>query len=205
MKLKMWPELYPEDILAHRELYRYYADVSNEISLAISEVKTILNIDPSLLSYLQVLGDFYQQMVDSLHYYNHYAEHFPHNSESYLTIGRLYESKGKFKQAQEFYEKHPNLDPSSVDTMIRMGICYKYLKKYDKAINIREQALKIMPVSAESMYELALVYEEAGDKEKAVDYLMQALNIWKDADSEFIPAQKAQKKTGRTKTGLIIK
>ena len=57
-----------------------------------------------------------------------------------------------------------------------------------------ENALKIIPVNAKGIYELALVYLESGDKLKAVEYLNKALEIWKNADSNFIPAQKAREK-----------
>ena len=379
---KMWSDLYPEDIVAHSQLYSFYHSTSNEIDLAILEVERILEIDPAQYKYLLVLGDLYKETGkydEAIRYYEYYAKIFPKTAKSFSKIGRVYERMGKFDEAKNYYEKAMLLDPgdiyiindlgdiekksgnfieaekqykealgesqtsiqrsavyqhledlfelqgqisktincselrlkerkkhvdplnliinemftltkyidigkediafskiksvkleppfdtvisfprlllylnledienaekelkngekfinafgnrslqtflvyargriyelknnyktaiefyhkylknkpASTGAMVRIGICYKELEEYDKAVQSIENALKIMPVSPKSFYELALVYVESGDKVKAIEYLNKALDIWKNADLDFIPAQKAGKK-----------
>ena len=45
-----------------------------------------------------------------------------------------------------------------------------------------------------SNYGLALLYHDWGKKEKALEHLNITLDVWKDADPEYIPAQKAREK-----------
>jgi tetratricopeptide (TPR) repeat protein len=380
--VKMWTDLYPEDIEGHKKLCSFYLNNANQIDMAISEVEKILEIDPSQYNYLQVLGNMYKKTGNyeqALKYYEQYSKHFPENVESFISFGSIYETIGDFTKALNYYEKallfdpdnsdilihladiekktgnflkaeekynkalkncqtsrqrsevfealenlfllqgqvqkaiqvselkaeerkkywdplsfmineianlekfvdigkeqialnlirntkiEPPLDklipfcylmlyveledaeniekeipkaeelfrsfgisdvqnyyiyakgklkelrndynsalefyhnylhyrPASTGIMVRIGVCYKKLKKYDDAIQSIKNSLKILPVNAKAIYELALVFAESGDKKRAVEYLNQALDIWKNADPEFIPAQKARKK-----------
>ena len=75
--------------------------------------------------------------------------------------------------------------------MIKHLRCLKKLRKAEEYLLI---ALKDSPYDPENNYELALLYFDMGDTQKAIEYLKVANDIWKDADPEYKPAQKAKEK-----------
>ncbi|MCD4696223.1 MAG: hypothetical protein K8S16_08260, partial [Bacteroidales bacterium] len=75
-----------------------------------------------------------------------------------------------------------------------IGRCYRKLNKFKKAEEYLTIALKDSPYNPINNYEAAMLYIDKGDKQKALEYLKVANDIWKDADPEYKPAQKAKEK-----------
>ena len=131
--LKMWADLYPEDILAHTTLYDYYRNTSNEIPKAIAEIERILEIDPSRYKSFLTLGDLYRKRGnwdEALKYYNLYIEHFPNNTISYQRIGSIYENIGDFDQAKEYCDKALLIDPTDIYIHLSLGNIEKRLNNF---------------------------------------------------------------------------
>ncbi|PCH69107.1 MAG: hypothetical protein COC01_02125, partial [Bacteroidetes bacterium] len=94
--LKMWSDLYPDNISPHVDLVRYYHD-KDQLEKVISENKRILELDPEQYNCIREIGNIYKRKGDyetALKYYEQYAEIFPDEYESFTTIGDLYKTIG---------------------------------------------------------------------------------------------------------------
>ncbi|NOX48018.1 MAG: hypothetical protein GXO89_13675 [Chlorobi bacterium] len=121
--LKMWAELYPEDVDAHTMLAQRY-QIANRLPEAIAECKTILRMDPERYNYISVIGDLYETMGkpdSALYYYEQYAEKFPKEYKSYVHIGNHYKKTADFANAKKYYEKALLLEPSNVAIAIKLA------------------------------------------------------------------------------------
>jgi len=108
--------------------------------------------------------------------------------------GKLFEIDGKFEQAILMYNKELELKPTKVKINRYIGICCRKLKKYKEALEYFQKIVTILPFDPETHYELALLYDDLGKRDKALEHLNISLEVWKDADPEYIPAQKAREK-----------
>jgi len=64
----------------------------------------------------------------------------------------------------------------------------------EKAKALALEQLTTSPFAAEVYYELACADQALGNTTEAIKSLNKVLEIWKDADDNFIPAQKAKAK-----------
>lgn len=120
--VKMWSELYPNDISAHELLAERYL-MANKIDASIHQYKIIANIAPEEYQYIQTLGDLYERAGkydSSLYYYNIYADKYPNEFLSYKNLGDTYLKSGKFKEAEENYEKSLLIDQGNTKAIARL-------------------------------------------------------------------------------------
>jgi class 3 adenylate cyclase/tetratricopeptide (TPR) repeat protein len=104
--VKMWVELYPDDIIAHSMLAQRYA-LRNMFREAIKEYKEILRLDPEQYNILMTLGEFYLYTGDldsSLIYYQKYADQFPQQAVSHINLGDYYREIADLEAAREHYK-----------------------------------------------------------------------------------------------------
>jgi len=106
----------------------------------------------------------------------------------------IYEIKGEYDKAITSYLQGLELRPTGISTNRAIGRCYRKLNKFKKAEEHLLIALKDSPFDPKNNYEIALLYLDKKDTQKALDYLKVANDIWKDADPEYKPAQKAKEK-----------
>ncbi|MCD4665081.1 MAG: tetratricopeptide repeat protein, partial [Bacteroidales bacterium] len=174
--LKMWVDLFPEDILAHKYLYSSYRHSTSEIDKAIGEIERILEIDPTQYDFIQVLGGLYKSIGEydnALEYYQLYAKHFPNVPKSFSSIGSLHETMGKFKEAREFYEKALLLDPGDSDIMVDIADIEEKLGNFIEAEQQYKNALSNCqtPQQLKNVYEsLGGLYYLQGQIKKAISY-----------------------------------
>ena len=105
--LKMWVELYPDDIVGHATLAERYG-VKNLFNEAIVEYKKLLALDPERFEILQTIAFYYMKLGEfdsSLVYYQNYADALPMQSQSYRNLGNYYQTMGDMEKARESYEK----------------------------------------------------------------------------------------------------
>lgn len=122
--VKMWVDLYPDDLLAHTTLAQRYA-VRNMYQEAIHEYKEILRLDPEQYQILITLGDYYLQSGNfdsSLVYYQKYAEKYPQQTESYRNLGDYYQLIGDMEQARENYEKALLVADASEEVTVKIDL-----------------------------------------------------------------------------------
>jgi len=82
--LRMWVELYPEDVQAHTTLANRLI-MSNDNAGAIAEYKTVLRLDPEQYDFLPAMGRLYQKSGkpdSAIYYFKLYADKFPKDYQS---------------------------------------------------------------------------------------------------------------------------
>ncbi len=115
--LKMWTELYPQDIEAHDELAGRYT-YKNMFAEAIKEYQTILRLDPEQTKYLRVIGEAFHYLGNpdsAIVYFNRYVKKQPEDYRGYKIIAEHYMFLGDFDKADAFLEKAMILEPMRVD------------------------------------------------------------------------------------------
>jgi class 3 adenylate cyclase/tetratricopeptide (TPR) repeat protein len=111
--------------------------------------------------------------------------------ELYLAQARIAELRKNYIAALEFYKKYLDVNPVGWDAQRSIAKCQRELGDLKKAKKSIEIALKHYPWDPKSNYEAALLYLELNDHQKAGEYLNKALEIWKNADANYEPYQKA--------------
>ena len=157
--IKMWAELYPDDILPHQTLAQRYA-MKNMIPEAIKENKKILELDPEQYQNLIVLGQLYLILGDfdsALICYERYARELPQEPQSYRNLGNYYEQLGDRELAKQNYEKALLLSDGSEKLRLKINLANVLLNSGDfvKAYDQYEDALSISRTARDS----AMVYE----------------------------------------------
>ena len=173
--VKMWVELYPDDIEAHASLAAIYKQ-RNQLDDAVSEYKQILELDPEQHLYLQTIGSIYEQkgeFEEALKYYEQYAEKFPNKYESFTKIGGLYKTMGDYEQAKTCYEKALLIEPEKISVLLTLADIETKVGNFEQALKQYQDALKIAntPQDRSSVYEAQTdYYELRGQIGKALEY-----------------------------------
>ena len=172
--IKMWVELYPEDIEGHKTLAQRHLN-SNNIEGAIAEYKTILRLDPEQYDYLPKIGKLYQELENqdsALRYFHLYAKEFPKDYKSYYNIGEYYEKIADFENAKKYYEKAYVLEPSNVNVSSKLakiefdqGNFESAFEGYNKVLGISKTAKD----SAEAFSYLSSYFQAKGQMVKSVE------------------------------------
>lgn len=152
--VKMWVDLYPDDMLAHTTLAQRYA-VRNMYQEAIHEYKEILRLDPEQYQILITLGDYYLQLGNfdsSLVYYKIYAEKYPQQAVSYRNLGDYYSLLGDMEQARENYEKALLVADASEEVTVKIDLANISMKTghFDIAHEEYLEALSISKTARDS-------------------------------------------------------
>jgi class 3 adenylate cyclase/tetratricopeptide (TPR) repeat protein len=104
--LKMWVDLYPEDLVAHATLANRY-EIRGMYPEAIKEYKELLRLEPDQNQFLLTVARLFMGLGSpdsALSYYQKYAEKLPQESTSYRKLGEFYYLTGDMNQAKENYE-----------------------------------------------------------------------------------------------------
>lgn len=174
--LKMWTEMYPEDISAHRRLADFY-ESENQLDKAISGYTRILEIAPEQYRYLHLIGDLFvkkQNYEMALKYFEQYADQFPNDPLSFTQLGEFYETQGKYERAKVNYEKALLLDSEEIATMINLADIERKTGNFDQAIDQSQTALeysKTPQQRSQAYHSLEEYYELRGQINKSIEYL----------------------------------
>lgn len=109
----------------------------------------------------------------------------------YYAKGRIAEIRKDFKTALENYNERSLRMPGEYDTYQWIARCQRELGNNKEALKSIEHALKQHPYDPENNYEASMIYLKMDDKQKAWEFLNKALEVWKDADANYLPYQKA--------------
>jgi tetratricopeptide (TPR) repeat protein len=150
--VKMWVELYPDDLAGHEMLASLYS-VRNMHNEAISEYKEIVRLDPGRYDVLSKLGNLY--MADgkndsALIYYQQYASMLPQEADSYIKLGNYYVMVGKFDLARENYENALAVADATEKEgiMISLGNVKRFSGEFEQAF---EQYMDVLSVAKNAM------------------------------------------------------
>ena len=108
--------------------------------------------------------------------------------------GLISEQEGDCPAAVASYRQAVSLEPGSLDFASALSRCERKLGELEAAEATLQGVLKVVPADAKARYELALVYEDMGRDADAIEQLEVAADIWKNADPDYRPAQRAQAK-----------
>jgi tetratricopeptide (TPR) repeat protein len=111
----------------------------------------------------------------------------------HFDLARIAEIRGQYDDAVENF--NICLESSTAnfeEEYTYLGRIYRKMDNFDEAGEAFNEALKMNPYYAPALYEKAILHWEQGDKEEAIVVLNKALDVWKDADPEYIRAQKAR-------------
>jgi class 3 adenylate cyclase/tetratricopeptide (TPR) repeat protein len=149
--VKMWIELYPNDLSAYMTLAERYL-VKDMIEEAIEVYKTVLYLDPGQYNMVRRIGGLYLQIDEfdsALVYYQKYADHLPQQAESYQLLGDYYMLAGEMDLAGENYERalllaNPNEKHSiMVDQALYMMHNGRMDEAYSALSNAMQSAINI--------------------------------------------------------------
>ncbi|MCK4312086.1 MAG: tetratricopeptide repeat protein, partial [Candidatus Cloacimonetes bacterium] len=178
--VKMWVELYPDDIMAH-SILAIYLKQRNQLNEAIEEYKCILELDPEQYNYLKEIGSLYEQkgeFEEALKYYKQYAEQFPEDYSSYTTIGDLYDTMGDYEQAKSYYDKAILWEPGKISVLINLADIEKNVGNFDEALVQYESILNLCKIPqdwVEVYSSLESFYETKGQIYKSIEYFQKEL------------------------------
>jgi len=152
--VKMWVELFPDDLMAHSTLAQRYS-LRNMYPEAIHEYKEILRIDPEQYVILSTLGDYYLQLGyfdSSLVYYLKYANELPQQADSYRNLGNYYAILGDMELARQNYEKALLMADATEEVPIQIDLGNILLNtgKFDLALEQYQKALENSNNAADS-------------------------------------------------------
>ncbi len=174
--VKMWVELFPDDIKAHYVLAARYV-MKNQLQEAIAEFNTILQLDPEQYDYLINIGNLYVKMAEydkALDYYKQYEKQFPKDYKSYRNIGYLFYKKGDYEQARSYYEKALLIETDQVSLLLKLIDIDMQLGNFTEALDQNLKALKKCKTSSDStkVYSsLESYYELAGQINESIKYM----------------------------------
>ena len=116
------------------------------------------------------------------------------------------DSKGKYEDAIEVYNKALDQKKDSVEARVALGKDYIILEKYDKAEEVLLEALSLDKESVEVYKALILLYSATNDSDKLQELEANAPNdtIRKLFDSTVVMAPKASVKGGKYKEDQTV-
>jgi tetratricopeptide (TPR) repeat protein len=106
------------------------------------------------------------------------------NKLAYVTLGRIYESKGNLDLAVINYLEAAAIDPKDAEILFRIGRSYYLMKDDGRANDFLLRAIKINQEIPFTYYYLGIIAKKKTDKQSAVDYLTTAVQY----DREFYGA-----------------
>ena len=116
------------------------------------------------------------------------------NGHAAYGTGLISEQEMDCPAAVASYRQAVSLEPGSLDYATALSRCQRKLGDLEAAEATLQGVLKVVPADAKARYQLALVYEDRGRSAAAIEQLEMAADIWKNADPDYRPAERAQAK-----------
>jgi len=150
--VRMWAEIFPDDIEAHILLAERLQLKSNNRA-AINEYKTILTLDPERHIYTRQIGTLYERLGEfdsALIYHQNYAERFPEDYISYRNLAHLFFLQNDFQNAIKNYDRALLLEPEKVSILLSRANIDRRLGKFDLAYNKYLDVLMVCQTARDS-------------------------------------------------------
>ncbi len=97
----------------------------------------------------------------------------------YKYLGKIYEFRGEFKQAGEYYEQSAKLNPQDKEIWLRLGMCYLNCEKLEDALVSFEKADKVTPFNTDVQTGWGMVLMKQKKYALARDKFLSAIKISK--------------------------
>lgn len=180
--VKMWTDLYPDDIEARMVLAQRYL-MKNNFKGAISQYKYILKIAPDDFEYVKSLGNIYELVGNydsSIYYYQLYKDNFPQDYTSYSNLGDSYKLQINFEKALENYNNALLIDPENTSIIHKINAIYLKQGRFEEARQLLERAMQNCKTATDSVriYDGFQSYHEIlGEIELAFDYFQKRFDL----------------------------
>jgi class 3 adenylate cyclase/tetratricopeptide (TPR) repeat protein len=151
--VKMWSNLYPQDVLARIILAQRYL-MKNDFRGAIDQYKSLIRMIPEEYDYVRSLGDIYErtgQYDSSLYYYQLYEKQHPEDILSYRNLGDTYQLLADFDGAIGYYNTALLIDPEDATTIVKLSVVKAKIGAFESAKELLLNALKNCKTAEDSM------------------------------------------------------
>ncbi len=102
-----------------------------------------------------------------------------------IKLGDEYSSQGRFKEAEDAFQKAIELDPNSALSYHELGMCYVKQERYDEATEMFNKVLKINP------------------RHRGTQLMLSSIEVMKEANVSIERSKLLLKESGITKEDLI--
>ena len=120
---RYWAEVYPADTYAHTALANLYS-ARGEYSSAISELETILALDPSRIEVFTQIGQLHLalgQNARAVEAFQRYVDLAPDDPDGYLALGQTHAIMGDHAEARAAYQRARTIEPRDVDVIVLLA------------------------------------------------------------------------------------
>ena len=179
--LKMWTELFHEDIEAHDMLATRY-QYKNMFRASIKEYEAILQLDPDQSKYIRYIGDLYTALgiTDSaMISYDQYVRIHPDDYKGYSCLSELYLEMAVFDKALENIDKALILEPRDISLALTRLTIDQRLGIFDQLEQQHHNLLSQCPTIQDSISVLNALsdyYEFLGKATLSLQYYLKYLD-----------------------------
>ncbi|MEZ5197318.1 MAG: adenylate/guanylate cyclase domain-containing protein [Bacteroidales bacterium] len=176
--LKMWTELFPEDIEAHEMLATRY-QYKSMLKESIEEYRAILRLDPGQTKYVRYIGDLHEARGNydsAMHYHTQYAESNPMDYKAYRNLGELYLNLGDYENAAKMLEKASIMGSQDIDvelTRIKVDMRLGKFKEVEEQFSALLKNCPTVQDSSSVFDNMSDFYEMLGQMQKSLYYQQQ--------------------------------
>ena len=163
---------------------------SGRLRDAVSEAEETLKQNPDDVGahrilariYTRLIGDAQQNRIDenmvrkAIEQYQKIADKTPHDTESWLMLGRLNKVLQSSTEAVKDYKKALEIDPDNVEAMTGLAMVYADLGDTKQATDLLRKASEKDP-NPRSLAQLAGAYEQMKDYTLAAETLRRAADL----------------------------
>lgn len=156
------------------------AMLARDFALAERLYKSLLNNEPSNISYMASLGDVCVQQGDdnkAISYYEKVIERNPGDFKSLSALGAIYRRMKRYAESVEILHRALDTEINDVQVYYNFGFTYKEMGNYDKAIECFEKVISANPSDVLALNHLGAIYALRSEHERAVAVYKRALQI----------------------------
>ena len=188
--LKMWAELYPQDVQASSQLAMTYQQMGDYESAA-KVLEEALKIDDNRGEFYIMLGSCYELMGDfdgALDQFKAYTAAYPESTRGLNQEADVYRNTGRYQDAWETYERIVVLEPDNFSTLIDMASVREWEGRFDEALALLAEAEKdagSVVDQASASGERASLLAELGRIREAIEVHQACTELRKMFDRPF--------------------
>ena len=156
--------------VAFANLGKAYHHINENIN-AQKQLKIALEIDPTSLDALMIMGDIHHKRHNhekSLEYYKRVIQYHPDAVEGWNNVGLVLYDIKLFEDAIFYLEEALKLSPQHLNTMLNLGLCLIATGQENEAEKIFLNCVHNNPLSAKAYLHLGTIQHELGKSKLAL-------------------------------------
>lgn len=186
-------ELNPDDVELQHSIASAYRRLG-EPDKSVYHFKQALRLKPDSPDIRNSLGAVYFEMEEwdlAIEQLTMAAEDPMYDTRhmAYNNLGAVYQQKGNYREAIQYYEKSVRLSPKNSPAFDHMGLAYESVGEWEPAIESYKRSIEYSPDFPISYLHLGKLYLKLGRHEEAGENLNQAIKT----DSKGPFAREARK------------